>query len=214
MSYIILEDHRHKKQRDRATEDESTTFQSLEGELVLRGCQVLRRAYKIGCRIQQRVSHLPISDITGANSALREIKSNPAFVKFRRTRYVVTDATGVSFSDVGIKNCACSSYEQSDSVIGLYLKTENTGSKIYHLLDLANGKHRCVTNSSYFAEITSGVDADHRGLHMKLPLQSVFPARLLRHALIMKQKGLYDRITALHKGQEYRGRQTVQRMRD
>lgn len=47
-----------------------------------------------------------------------------------------------------------------------------------------------------------------------MAMRSIFPKSSIEHVLQVDSKGLYDTITTLHEGGEYRLRQTVQRIRD
>lgn len=86
---------------------------------------------------------------------------------------------------------------------------------MYHLIDWASLKQRRVSYSSYGAEILACTEADDRGFNMKMALQSITQDnKRIPHVLNIDSKGLYDTITTLHEGREYRLRQTVQRIRD
>lgn len=45
-------------------------------------------------------------------------------------------------------------------------------------------------------------------------MMSLFPGHVFTHELNVDSKGLYDTVTTLHEGRDYRIRQTVQRIRD
>ena len=47
-----------------------------------------------------------------------------------------------------------------------------------------------------------------------MAISSLFPLDSFKHTLNVDSKGLYDTITTLHEGRDYRLRQTVQRIRD
>lgn len=66
----------------------------------------------------------------------------------------------------------------------------------------------------YGAEILACVDAYDRGFYIKQALQSIFTKEDVIHEVNVDSKGLYDTVTTLHEGREYRLKQTVQRIRD
>lgn len=82
-----------------------------------------------------------------------------------------------------------------------------------HLTDWSSTKQGRVCYSPYGAEILACTDADDRGFYLKTPIQSILEIRP-RHVLVADSKGLFDTITKLHHGKDYRLRQTVQQIRD
>lgn len=75
-------------------------------------------------------------------------------------------------------------------------------------------KQRRISHSSYGAEIITCADADNRGYYIKKEVQTILPEVRIRHELNVDSRGLYDTITKLHEGKEYRMRQTVLRIRE
>ena len=82
------------------------------------------------------------------------------------------------------------------------------------MLDWSSSKQHRVSNSSYGAEKLACAEADDRGFYITMCLRSIFPKKCFRHMILVDSKGLYDTISTLHEGREYRLRQTVQRIRD
>ena len=80
--------------------------------------------------------------------------------------------------------------------------------------DWGSKKQRRVTYSSYGAKIFAYFDADDYGLNLKHAYRSVFEKHDFPHVLIVYLKDLFDTITTLHDGREYRLRQTLQRVWD
>ena len=126
----------------------------------------------------------------------------------------LVDARIVTFSDAAFNICSSTSYGQSGFVSGILYRTRSGDERTFHALDWGSTKQRRVTHSSYGAEIVACCDADDHGLNLKHALRSVFSEHDFAHVLIVDSKGLFDTITTLHDGREYRLRQTVQRIRD
>lgn len=84
----------------------------------------------------------------------------------------------------------------------------------FHIIDWESSKQRRVSHSSYGAEILACTDVDDRGYGIKEALSSIFQNQTFKPKLNVDSKGVYDTITTLHEGRDYRLRQTVQRIRD
>lgn len=82
------------------------------------------------------------------------------------------------------------------------------------MIDWCSAKQRRVRYSPYGAEILACADADDRGFYLKTGLDCIFPNTASRNELLTDSKCLYDTITTLHEGRDYRLRPTVQRMRN
>ena len=142
------------------------------------------------------------------------MKNLRAVVTFRRPRERVADARIVTFSDGAFNICSSTSYGQSGFVSGILYRTRSGDERTFHVIDWGSSKQRRVTHSSCGAEILACRDADDRGLNLKMAVRSIFSSHDFPHVLIVDMKGLFDTITTLHDGREYRLRQTVQRIRD
>lgn len=120
----------------------------------------------------------------------------------------------VTFSDAAFNVTSSQLYGQTGCITGLRYRTTDGNATVYHIIDWACGKQRRVSYSSYGAEILAFTEADDRGYNVKQALKSISPADDFRHILNVDSKGLFDTITTLHEGKDYRLRQTVQRIRD
>lgn len=82
------------------------------------------------------------------------------------------------------------------------------------MIDWASIRQKRVSYSSYGAEILACTEAYDRGFNIKCALKSISPLDDFPQILNVDSKALFDTITTLHEGKEYRLRQTVQRIRD
>ena len=211
----ILLDESRKRNRDyMATEKEIGWFRSLAGELVWLGCGALPQAAYVASYMQQCVPRLKIEQIVQTNGMLNELKDLKANVKFRAPEHELSDAVDTTFSDAAFNISRTKQYGQTGFVLGILYKVKGKKDQLYHIVDWASSKQRRVCHSSYGAEILACADADDRGYNLKIALTSLFPHAFFRHVLNVDSKGLYDTITTLHEGRDYRLRQTVQRIRD
>lgn len=63
-------------------------------------------------------------------------------------------------------------------------------------------------------EIRDFIEAGDRGYNLKMGLESLFPEGGFIHELDVDSEGLFDTITTLPAGRNYRIRQTLERIRD
>jgi len=82
------------------------------------------------------------------------------------------------------------------------------------LTDWSSHKQRRVSHSSNGAEILACSSGDDRSLYLTGSYGILFPTSDIRNELNVDSRGLYDTITTLHEGNEYRLKQTVQRIRN
>lgn len=85
---------------------------------------------------------------------------------------------------------------------------------MFYPVDWVSNKQRRVSCWPYGAEILARVDADDRGYYFKYGLNSLFPNTAACIELFRDSRCLYDTITTLHEGTDFRLRPTVQRMRN
>jgi len=71
-----------------------------------------------------------------------------------------------------------------------------------------------VTYSSFGSEILACADADDRTFNLRTSLRLLLHLPKLSSHINVDSRGLFDTLTTLHKGRDYRLRQTVQRIRD
>lgn len=164
--------------------------------------------------MQQLVPFLKISDISECSRAIRQLKNLSPVVTFWRPLSKITDACIVNISDASFNIRSGMSYGQSGFVSGILYLTANGDNKTFHPPDWGSSKQRRVTNSSYGDEILACRNADDHGLNLKMAFRSVFENHDFPHTLVVDSKGLFNTITTLHDGREYRLGQTVLRIRD
>lgn len=213
---IHIDSHRETQADMEASDEEVQKYRALAGELVWLGCGVMPQAATIGSLMQQRVPRLQVKDLMSANRELEQLRSMPAVLTFRRPEGNVVAAEVLTFSDASFNISPKISYGQSGIVAGILYTVRDHGrsEEVYHMVDWASIKQRRVSYSSYGAEILACADADDRSFYLKMSFNSIFPSCKFKSTLVVDSKGLYDTITTLHQGREYRLRQTVQRLRD
>ena len=209
---IALSRARRKQRDEKATEAEISMFRSVTGTLLWLGKGVLPPAAYACSALQQKIVGLRVSHLMEANTMIREIlKLNP-MILFRRPESI-EEAIICTFSDAAYNISSAKSYGQSGIFAGLSIKTAG-GLQVYHAIDWSSTKQRRICHSSYGAEIIACADGDDRGFHLRGAFRSLFPYRPITNELQVDSHGLYDTITTLHEGHDYRLRQTVQRIRN
>ena len=210
---IELSRMRKKQNDDVATAEERTRFKSLAGTINFLGSGVLPQASFVASSMQQKTGRLLVRNIREANAMVSELTKLTPVVFFPRLQSEVSKACVYTFSDASFNIGASQSYGQSGLVTGISAQSAN-GDNVYHIIDWSSHKQRRVSHSSYGAEILACADADDRGFHLRDSILSLFPASNARHVLHVDSRGLYETITTLHDGKEYRLRQTVERIRN
>ena len=210
---VELSRTRKKETNSVATPTEVTAYKSLCGVMNFLGASVLPQASLAASLLQQRVSKLTVDNMREANKVVAEILKLSPLINYRHQQPRVTNACIQTFSDASFNIKSNQDYGQSGIITGLSADTLS-GDSIYHVLDWSSQKQRRASNSTYGAEILACVDADDRGFHLKQAFHSLFPMKPLRHILNVDSRCLYDTVTTLHEGKEYRLRQTIQRIRN
>lgn len=210
---IKIEKQRRKSPDERATKKETESFRSLAGSLLWFGNAVMPQASCAASFMQQRITRMYVRDLIDSNSQLKQLRELKAQIRFK-VPTLYTDLSVCSFSDAAFNITACQSYGQTGTITGLAFNVNRGRKPIFHLIDWTSCKQRRVSYSSYGAEILACAEADDRGHYVKQAVQSLFEDKTIKHELTVDSKGLYDTITTLHEGREYRLRQTVQRIRD
>ena len=209
---IPISPERRKQRGDNATEHEISQFRSLAGALLWLGKGVLPPAAYASSNMQQIFSLLKVGHIVEANETVRDIrKLDPTIVYHSPGN--VANAILSTFSDASFNITARKSYGQTGLVSGVRT-TMQDGSELFHILDWVSTKQRRISHSSYGAEILACAEGDDRGFYLKMGINSLFPKVKMRNEILVDSMGLFDTITTLHEGNEYRLRQTVQRIRD
>lgn len=211
LQYLELTRDRRKQNDEKATAEEFTAFKSLTGEIMWLGGGVSPQASFVASYLQQRTSDLRVSHLTEANKLLRQLKALPTTLRYKK----LTTGQGMevySFADASFNIAAGLEYGQTGVIIGL--RTTSTQDNAFHMIDWISHKQRRISHSAYGAEILACADGDDRGYHIKNCVSELIPDKTVTHTLHVDSRGLFDTITTLHNGREYRLRQTVQRIRD
>lgn len=213
MKPVHIEDGRKANRALAASDSERDQYRRLAGEMVWLGSGTMPQAAVVGSIMQQKLPHLKVEDIIEANHTLKELCDLDAYMVFAPVSSKIIKAKITTYSDAAFNITSSTAYGQTGVIIGLKMTLQDHN-VIIHMLDWHSGKQRRISHSSYGAEILACSDADDRGFYMKECLQSIVPQAKIQHELVVDSKGLYDTITTLHDGKEYRLRQTVQRIRD
>lgn len=129
-------------------------------------------------------------------------------MKQRVTDVEVWKITEYSFSIVRGRN-----FRQTGIVTGIMAKGGH-GTRVFHIVDWGRWKERRLAHYSYSADILAYWHADDRGYRLKEAHKSISPTEEKKHIPHVDSSKLFDTITTLHDGKEYRLRKTVQRIRD
>ncbi len=211
---IPLSKTRRADKKSQATLREISYCRRLAGELIWLGYGSLPHACYIGSLMQQQVPKLTVELLYRANRTLKNLKQLQAVVRFKRPPGRAIAAEIVSFTDASFGITPSKTYGQTVVICGMRYRTDLGDDSTYHLIDWTSTKQKRVTYSSYGAEIIACSEGDDRGFNIKNALKSIFPREHFEHTLNVDSKSLFDTITTLHEGREYRLRQTVQGIRD
>lgn len=216
MQPIEISPERKKHRMEKATEAEIGAFRALAGEFVWIGSSSVPQAAYIGSWMQQRVPNLRVEELVQANGMLKEAREMKADIMFRPPADNTNKVVVTTFSDAAFNISQSATYGQTGIVCGIRFVAggDDEQHDVYHLIDWASLRQRRVCYSSYGAEILACTEADDRGYNLKMGMMSLFPGQVFTHELNVDSKGLYDTVTTLHEGRDYRLRQTVQRIRD
>lgn len=214
VKYIDISPERKKHRLDKTTDAEKAAFRSMAGEFVWAGSGTLPPASFIGSWMQQRVPRLTVEDLIQANGMLKEMRDMRAEVIYRSPKARIQRVVVTSFSDAAFNITNSTQYGQTGIVCGIRFVTDGVGNDVYHIIDWSSMRQKRVCYSSYGAEILACTEGDDRGYNIKMGLASLFPEQTFTHELNVDSKGLFDTVTTLHEGRDYRLRQTVQRIRD
>lgn len=204
---------RRKEAMDKATPQEYKAYRSLAGSIIWAGNGSLPQAAFVGSYMQQIAPRLRVQDLTEANKMLKEIRDLEPRIMFPILKADVERLDVWTFSDASFNIVAGRDYGQTGIVTGIKVRGKD-GESAFHLVDWASSKQRRVSHSSYGAEILACSDADDRGYYVKQAIRAITNRKEPRHILHVDSRGLFDTISTLHDGKEYRLRQTVQRIRD
>lgn len=211
---IELSRTRRKEQAERATQTEVSMLKSLAGVVNFLGSGALPQATYIASWMQQCTTQLTVEHLVETNNCVRELLKLDPIITFNRVcGHKVLSSYVCTFADAAFNVAKTRSYGQTGLITGLLTNIEDGGA-IYHIVDWTSNKQRRVCYSSYGAEILAAADADDRGYHLKTAYNSIFSSTRLKHKLQVDSHALYDTITTLHEGRDFRLRQTVERIRN
>lgn len=202
-----------RKERDApVTSSELTQYRSLACTLMYLGNGVLPQASYVTSALQQCLPGIRVRHLIEANEMTKELLELNPWIAFRKAVEVVKVMV-CTFADAGFNKNRSRDYGQSGIVTGLRVTT-GSGRDIFHPIDWCSNKKQRVSYSSYGAEILACADADDRCHYFKTAINSMFDEAKIRNELFTDSRCLYDTITTLHEGKDYRLRPTVQRLRN
>lgn len=194
-----------------ADDREKSEYRSLAGVLLYIGQAVLPHACFVASKIQQKLGSLKVGHIIDANTMVVDLKKLRPALTFKQPKKVsnvlicsLSDASHGGHDEI---------YGQSGVITGLKVDQIEGDSTLFHPISCSSHKQRRVSYSSFGAEVVAATCADDRGYDLKLSFASLFPDRPLRHELLVDSKALFETLTTLHQGEDYRLRKTVARMR-
>ena len=210
--FLFVDRDRRKEQGEKATQKEFKCFRSLAGALVWLGSGTLPQASCFGSLLHQQLLRLSVRHLCDANRIVKEIKDMRPTIRLNKPPQTIVKAQVLSFSDAAFNVTSSRDYGQTGIACGIEYSLSN-GPAIYDMITWNSSKQKRVCHSSYGAEIFACTEADDRGFYIRTSMESIME-RKLEHTLCVDSNGLYDTITTLHEGHDYRMRQTVQRIRD
>ena len=197
----------------KATKHEADVFRTMAGELVWLGSGVYPYAAYLGSTMQRQLPLLKVHDIEDANRALRKMKKMNMEIRFAKPWYATESMEVATFSDASFNINERQTYGQTGYIVGIRFRGEEDA-RCYHLIDWSSNKQRRVCHSSYGAEILAAASADDRGYDTKIAMRSILQNNSITNTLLIDSNALFQTMTTLHEGREYRLRQTVQQLRD
>jgi len=196
-----------------ATPDELREYQHLAGVLNFLGKGALPHASFVTSYMLQKIAPLKVSGINTANAMLKEISKLSPVISFLAPKQKESiEPFLCTFSDaaynISSKNC----YGQTGIFTGIAIP--DGASVLFHPLDWNSSKQRRVTYSSFGSEILACAEADDRTFGLRSATRLLLDRPTLPSQINVDSRGLFDTLTTLHEGRDYRLRQTVQRIRD
>lgn len=92
--------------------------------------------------------------------------------------------------------------------------TDSKAGTTFHIVDWVSSKQKLVSQSSYEAEILACSEADDCAFCLNHAVISISRNGRINHVLHVDSRGIFDTISTMHDGKEYRLRHTVQRIRE
>lgn len=212
---ILISRARRKQRTDKATEVELKQYRSLACTLMYLGNGVLPQASYVASLLQQMVTRVTVEQLCMANEMLNELLKLKPWITFKVPPSIekIQEVFICTFTDASFNQSTSSGYGQTGTLTGLRTQLKDVVD-IFHPIDWCSNKQRRVCYSPYGAEILACAEGDDRGFYFKAGLNCIFPETNLRNELFTDSRCLYDTITTLHEGKDFRLRPTVQRIRN
>jgi len=156
---------------------------------------------------------LNVGHLKDANDVQRELMELVLVIKFTKPKSSIVETYVCSFIDTSFNISRTHNYGKSGLLTGQLIRS-NDRNVIYHIIDWSSSKQKRVCHSSYGVEVLTCSDADDRGYHFTQSLHCLFPSLSITHKLHVDSRALYDTITTLNEGKDYRVRQALERIRD
>ena len=210
---ILLSRSRSKQREHFATNEELHKYLHLAGTLNFLGKGALPPASFVTSKMLQKSGKLTVTAIIDANAMVKEIYRLSPTLQFRcPNESEENDPFLCTFSDAAYNISSSHTYGQTGIFSGLALPQSN--GTLFHPLDWFSNKQRRVSYSSFGAEILACADADDRTYPLRQGLRILLNKSNLQSHLNVDSRGLFDTLSTLHEGRDYRLRETVQRIRD
>lgn len=212
---ITISRTRKKERSDKAITSELKQYRSLACTLMYLGNGVLPQASYVTSLLQQLVARVTVEQLVLANDILSDLMKLKPWIIFKKPPMVseINEILVSTFTDASFNKSAQSGYGQTGTITGLHIRLRN-GLGIFHPVDWCSTKQRRVSYSPYGAEVLACADADDRGFYFKSGINSIFCEAKIRNELYTDSMCLYNTITTLHEGKDFRLRPTVQRIRN
>ena len=159
-----------------------------------------------------RVPHLRVHHLLEANRFLKQIRKKQHAVLFKKPWYEVQSMEVVTFSDASFNTNERQIYGQTGVISGIRFRGTSEA-RCFHAVEWTNHKQRRVSHSSFDAEILAAAQGDDCGFAIKQAMATITRMET-RSTLLVDSESIFDTLTTLHEGNEYRLRQTVQQLRD
>lgn len=156
--------------------------------------------------MQQKIARLTVENPVEANETLSELRKLDPTIAFRCVTSPL-NVTLCSFSDAAHPKDR--DYRQTGFFTGILRLDVKDGNDVFHMVDGSSHKQQWFSHSAYSAEIFATATADGCEFYFKTAINILFPSTLLKHELNVDSNALWDTITTLHEGREYRLQQTV-----
>lgn len=188
-------------------------YRTLAGTFMYLGTSVLPQASFATSLMQQRINCMNISHLLDANSMLRDVMGLDPVLPFPALTVEKGTAMIVSLSDASMGENSLSTVKRGMSQEFSYRKSMDRGKYSTVLVGRVVRK-REFRIRHFGEEIIAAAYIDEIGIDLRQTYRVIFPHCHIRHEMIGDFKALFDTITTLHEGREYRRRRTVSRIRN